>query len=747
MSNNDFVDAAMSDRDNRSLTLNRDHEITPTYIVRNSSVQNDPESLISPRYLIRALTTYWYLTIPVSVLLAVLSATAMLMTFTPVYRANAVMKIASYAPYIAYNTPEPQVNSEEFTETQIELIRSSLVAEQVLSDETIGKLPTVQSLENPVSWLTNNIRVQQVGSSELYNIYLETPDPEDSSILVNAVLDAYFAVRAKDNQDQTARVLELLGQEKVARGEEIQTLREKMRQLGQDVVGMDPYTGMPEKNNGQAGAGPLERLRERLTAAEVDRKMLEMEITAIREAIAKEDLRIAEVDVEMAVGESQEILDLRARIAERKSMMHRVESTAAGGRSDPSYLRLQAEIEGYEASLKRAVASSRPKITDQLKSLALLDRRDTLHELEARLETQLVLENLLGLRYKEMLATAGESGNKMLELEFARAELAREERVFEMIAERSMALTTESRAPGRVALLQPAEPSLRPIATFPLMKMVIAALLSGCVPFGLALLWELSVKPISDVQQLTNDGLLMSVNEVAKLPMRTFAIGSKQSKAMNIFEESIDSLRIGIALPEKYSGVRVLAVTSAVHGEGKSSISSQLAVSIGRATGEPVLLVDGDLRAPDVHNIFQVSNGLGMAAVLAGRASLDEAIIRDWSEHLHLLPAGRLRTNPHQLMTRDLLNKIFTELRKTYRYIVIDTPPILSASEALLLAKCADGAIICTRRNVSREGQVKIAYERLAKAGVQPLSAVLNGVPTRCYARTYGSYEYARKFE
>src|SRR5690606_25571508 len=117
-------------------------------------------------------------------------------------------------------------------------------------------------------------------------------------------------------------------------------------------------------------------------------------------------------------------------------------------------LRLEAEIEGYEAGLTRAVAKNRPKITDQLKSLAVLDRRDTLHELEARLETQSVLENLLGLQYKQMLGTAGESGNKMLELEFTRAELEREERVFELIAERSMALTTESRAPGRVALLQ-----------------------------------------------------------------------------------------------------------------------------------------------------------------------------------------------------------------------------------------------------------------------------------------------------
>ncbi len=747
MSPNDNVDGHWSHIDNRALSPANPVEIMPNYMVRHVQQEVEPESLISPRYVFRALTGYWFLTIPCSILLGVLAATTVLMTFTPVYRSSAVLKIASYAPYIAYMAQEPQLKAEEFTETQIELIRSALVMEQIIDKPEIAEIAEVKGRENPISWLTQNIQVKQVGSSELYNVSLDTSEPEAAALLVNSILESYFQVRAKDNEGQTARVLELLDQEKEALSQEIQSLREKMRKLGQDVVGTDPYTGMPEQNNGQAGAGPLERLRERLTAAEVDRKMMEMEVTAIKEAISKEDLRIAEVDVEMAVSDSQEILDLRARIAERKSMMHRVENTAAGGRNDPSYIRLQDEVASYEKSLDAAVSNNRPKITEQLKSMAILDRRDSLHELEARLETQAVLEGLLKRQYSEMLGTVGESGNTLLELEFTRAELERVEGLFEVIAERSMALTTESRAPGRISLLRRAEATHRPVASFPLMKMVVAAMMFGCIPFGLALLWELSVKPISDVEQLTSDGRLTSVNEVAKLPTRMLAIGSLHSKAMSIFEESIDSLRIGIVLAEKYKELQVLAVTSAVHGEGKSSISSQLAVSIGRATGEAVLLVDGDLRAPDVHNIFQVCNSVGLAAVLDGRTSLNDAIIRDWGGTIHLLPAGRLRRNPHQVMTTTLLKEIFQELRKSYRYIVIDTPPILSASEALLLARCADGAILCTRRNVSREGQVRIAHDRLAKAGVKPLGAVLNGVPTRRYASTYGSYDYARKFE
>ena len=87
-------------------------------------------------------------------------------------------------------------------------------------------------------------------------------------------------------------------------------------------------------------------------------------------------------------------------------------------------------------------------------------------------------------------AEANKSGNRLLELEFTRSELAREEKVFEMIAERSMALTTESRAPGRVSLLQNGEPPTGPIETFPLRNLAAVVLLSGFLPFGLVLLWD-----------------------------------------------------------------------------------------------------------------------------------------------------------------------------------------------------------------------------------------------------------------
>jgi polysaccharide biosynthesis transport protein len=687
----------------------RSHPVPQTYPAYPTQWQPrevEEEGFISPKFLIRTLSQWWYIALPLGCVLAVISAAIVMLTFTPMFRATASLRIASSTPYIAYTSNEQPMDPEEFTETQIELLRSPLVMGQVANNTTTAGIPEL------------------VGKSGLYDIFLDTSDPDNSTTLVNAILDEYFRVRSKEEHSQTAIVLELLNQEKQIRGKDIERLRDKMRELGKNVIGADPVTGMPDQGKDSL-LGPLKDMGDKLAAAEIDRQMLEMEIAAIRETINKQDIKVADVEIEVAISESQEVSDLRVMIANKKAMLH----------------------ESYERSLELVANQTRPAIADQLKTMTALDNQDLLKQLEAELALKSTLEGIYKDRYQEQLATASESGDQLMELHFVREELAREEKAFATIAERMMILTTESRAPGRVTLLQRAEPPIGPVESLPLRNLAVAILASGCLPFGLALLWELSVRRIGDVDQLSQHSSLPVVGEVAKLPMRIRALTPGGSRALSLFEESIDSLRVGLILSDQNRDLQVIAVTSAVHSEGKSSVSSQLAVSIGRSIKEPVLLIDGDLRLPDVHHIFEISNDLGLAAVLDGRATVQEAIITTWSDTVHLLPAGRLKKSPHKLMSVEVLTKLLDELRTQYRYIIIDTPPILSASEALLLAKVADGTVLSTRRNVSRENQVRIAYERLMKAGARPMGAVFNGVPTRSYASTYGSYEYAQSFE
>ncbi len=723
------------------------HELGPVYPAQWEPARSaEDEGFISPRFIFRALAQWWYVALPVGILLAVISAAIVMLTFTPVYRALAMLKIASQTPFIAYTTNVQPMKPEEFTETQIELLRSPLVLEQLMTKPEIAEIPEVLEQENPTAWLASALRVDQVSNSELYNVFLDAKSPESSSMLVNAILDEYFAVRSRDEDSQTSRVLGLLEQEKKERLTEIQALREEMRVLNQEAHKGEDLAGVKPGGVGSQAA-LLKDYHEEYADANIERLMLEMQIKALRETINRETVEVPKMDIEVVLGESDDIKQLQDLIARKKAALFKHESVAASGKNDRGYKRMEREIQGYERTLAEAAERARPEVSQSLQAFAAIERQDLMNQLETKLKVAQTLENLLRDRVRETALELGESGGKELDLKFKQTELERKERVFEMIAERSMALTTESRAPGRVALMRAAVQPSGPVESVPLRNLAAAVVFSGCIPFGLALLWELSVRRIGDSEQLSQHASLPVVGEIAKLPIRFRSLTLRGSRALNLFEESIDSLRVGLVLPDQFQDIKTIAVTSAVHGEGKSSISSQLAVSIGRSLGKPILLIDGDLRSPDVHHIFDVPNNVGFAAVLEGKASLEDAIITSWSDTVHLLPAGHLKKNPHKLMSVGALRKMLDELRKTYSYIVIDTPPILSASEALMLAKVADGTVLLTRRNVSREGQVKIAYERLMKSGVRPMGAVFSGVPTRSYAQTYGSYDYSRSFE
>jgi len=184
-------------------------------------------------------------------------------------------------------------------------------------------------------------------------------------------------------------------------------------------------------------------------------------------------------------------------------------------------------------------------------------------------------------------------------------------------------------------------------------------------------------------------------------------------------------------------------VTSAVNHEGKTSVAAQLAVSIARASGELTLLIDGDMRSPDVHNVFDIPLEPGLAEVLDHQHSLEDAIATSWSKYVHLVPAGKLHSSPHKLLGNGSMKSLLDKVPNRYRYIVIDTPPVLAASESLVLAKAADASLICAMQDVSRVDQVAKTYERLVAAGGNPIGTVLNGVPARRYAYRYGSYSYS----
>ena len=181
---------------------------------------------------------------------------------------------------------------------------------------------------------------------------------------------------------------------------------------------------------------------------------------------------------------------------------------------------------------------------------------------------------------------------------------------------------------------------------------------------------------------------------------------------------------------------------SAVSGEGKTHVSSQLAISLAKSVKEPVLLLESDFRSPDIGRMFGFETREGLLDVFVKGESLDQVILHGAHPYLDVMLAGTQHRDLHAVLNKNDINTLFDTLRKHYRYIVIDTPPVLGAGEAILFASQADVSLICARRGYSRMSQVVQVRDRLARAQANPIGVVLNGVSRRHYIYSYGNYAY-----
>ncbi len=250
---------------------------------------------------------------------------------------------------------------------------------------------------------------------------------------------------------------------------------------------------------------------------------------------------------------------------------------------------------------------------------------------------------------------------------------------------------------------------------------------------------------ISDVDQLAQESRLRILGEISELPVRHVAVSpgkmvGRMQREAQVFAESINSLRTNLTVAEDLRDKQVVAVTSPCSGESKSSVAVSLAMSFANATSKPTLVIDADMRSPDVASMLKTKSQPGLFELLSGSCTLEDAIQHVGDSSLYVIPAGRATRSTHHLVKIDEMKKLLDRLRSKFSTIIIDTPPILGASESIVLAKSADAALLCSLSGVSKVKQVKMAVERLEHASVNVAGAVLSGSSVGRYSYRYGYY-------
>jgi capsular exopolysaccharide synthesis family protein len=191
---------------------------------------------------------------------------------------------------------------------------------------------------------------------------------------------------------------------------------------------------------------------------------------------------------------------------------------------------------------------------------------------------------------------------------------------------------------------------------------------------------------------------------------------------------------------------KVVLVTSAAPGEGKSVVAANLALALASGSdSEPSVLVDADLRRPSIAQWLLPPPTLGLADLLLGQTTLEHTVISPTNSALNLLPAGDTPSDPSDLLASDNVKRVIDELRQKYARIIIDTPPIVPFTDAVSIGRYADGFLLVVRAGVTRV----TAYTQAIELGrsIPLLGTVLNDTEPNLadIGRDYGN-EYYRKY-
>ena len=210
-------------------------------------------------------------------------------------------------------------------------------------------------------------------------------------------------------------------------------------------------------------------------------------------------------------------------------------------------------------------------------------------------------------------------------------------------------------------------------------------------------------------------------------------------KPKSITAEAYRVLRTNIQYSSFDKEIKVIAMTSAEPGEGKSTTAGNIAIAFAQSE-KKTIIIDCDLRKPSLHKKFKISNSGGLSDVLIGKGKLDDIVYR-FNDKLDVLPSGKIPPNPSEMLGSKTMERLLEVLKNKYDIVILDTAPLQAVTDAQILSTKVDGIILVVKAEATKRDSVLQAKNLLDKVGANILGTVLNGVENsrRKYYYYYGN--------
>ncbi len=683
-----------------------------------------------------ALRRRWWLAVPIGLLCAALAAPVVWITHVPQYTATAVLRIAAVPERILFNTAETAgQNFALYKNTQSQLLTSDFVLISALRRTEVAQLAVLRDEEDPVRWLSRELRVSFPADAEIMRVQISGEDPAALAALVNAVIASYMEEVVHVERDQRRARLDEL--DRVYTDKEVE-MRRKMTDLRQlaEQLGTGDTSALAIRQ--QYALQQFGEYRRELMRVQFELRRL-VNLLRIKQSQFEQadnvEVSALELDAFAETDPTTAQLLMRQNLLER--MLAHLEETVRPHLLVNYSESYETELEMVEERLK----TRREQLREQLEHRKHKALAAEVGSLQTEIAIKEEEQRQLAQDVESMGKQVQQVGGSSVDVDILSKEIASLEGVLNPIAEERERLRVELRAGERITILQHAEPPRSPNQARRVQQAGLAGMAGFVLPAFALVFWDVRKKRVNTADDVAR-GLGMSVlGTVPTVPLRAVQHGRKLSRKhqhwRTMLNEAIDNVIVHLLRQSREEPMQVLLVTSAGSGEGKTTLATHMAMSLARS-GRRTLLVDCDLRRPALHRMFQVDQEPGVAELLLSEARLDEVLHETSVEGLDLVSAGGWLDEALEVLSSGAVETWFEKLRADYDFIVVDGSPVLPVSDARLIAQHADAVVLSVLRDVSQSPKVQAAARILTSLGVKALSSVVTGTAEEVYYKDYG---------
>jgi polysaccharide biosynthesis transport protein len=683
---------------------------------------------------------------------------------TPVYEASGSIAINKPDSGLVNFNNSPTFNLDYYDptelETEVKIIQSDLLALQVVKDLGLDRRPEFSGKTAPLpssldlapdplqadpsrtsSLLANfrgNLKVTLAPNTHIVEVHFRSPDKDLAASVVNKLMEDYTENNFKSRFDSTMQASDWLSKQLVDLQMKVETSQEKLvrYQKEHEILGID------EKQN--ITTAKLDELNKALTAAESERMDKESIYRLVQSGDT--DTIASAANVLDAAGSGTQAASGLLESLRTKEADLKIQVADLNTQFGPSYPKL-AQMNNQLKEIDTQILAETKKLAGKIRGqyMAALQRENMLHDalekqkqeenklnesaieysiLKRDLETYRQLYEGLMEKMKEAGVSAGLKSNNFRIVDGARVPpYPIEPNIPRNLAFAFMLGLTSG--VGLAFLLEGLDNTVRTTEQ--------AQMISGLPPLGMIPMGSRATREGANNKRL----VIATSKEAVELVT--------QVRPQSQMAESYRALRTSLLLSNLGAPPKVIMITSALPQEGKTTTSINCAVVLAQK-GIRVLLIDADLRRPSIHKTLGMGPRSGLSNVLTGSATLQQAITRSpVLPNLSILPAGTPPPNPAELLASTNMRDVLEELRGQYDHIVVDTPPTLSVTDAVVLSPRADAIVLVIRSGQTTKQALRRSRDVLMQVNAKVSGVLLNAVDLSS-PDYYYYYEYKGKY-